>query len=145
MVRFIEKIPDKNPDDLKLPDSIFMLTDTLLIFDHVDHAIKVVSNAHVKGDPSKSYDEAVRKIDGIVANFKIGSPKSAKPHLVMRRASPVRLKSNYTKTEYENAVRVAKEYVKRGDIIQVVLSQRLQIPISSHPFQIYRALRSINT
>ncbi|MBI4974639.1 MAG: anthranilate synthase component I [Candidatus Omnitrophica bacterium] len=144
MVRYIERIPDKNPDDLKLPDSIFMLTDTLLIFDHVDHAIKVVSNAHVKGDPSKSYDEAVRKIDGIIENFKIGGPKDTIPHLVMRRASPLRLRSNYTKTEYENAVRVAKEYVKKGDVIQVVLSQRLQAPISSHPFQIYRALRSIN-
>jgi anthranilate synthase component I len=56
MVRFIENIPDKNPDDLDLPDSIFMLTDTLLIFDHVDHKIKIVSNVHVDGDPVRAYD-----------------------------------------------------------------------------------------
>jgi len=56
MVRFIEDLPDKNKDDLKLPDSVFMLTDTLLIFDHVDHKIKIVSNVHVTGNAGDKYD-----------------------------------------------------------------------------------------
>ena len=70
MVRFIEDIPDKNPDQLGIPDSTFMLTDTLLIFDHVDHKIKVVSNAHVTGSASEAYDEALRKIVVIAARLK---------------------------------------------------------------------------
>lgn len=144
MVRFIEKIPDRNPDDLGLPDSVFMLTDTLLIFDHVDHTIKVVSNVHIVDNPAKSYDEAVKKIAEIIKHFKTVAPKGGMPQAIMRRSAPLRLKSNYTKREYENAVRKAKEYIRKGDVIQVVLSQRLQTPISSHPFQIYRALRSIN-
>lgn len=142
MVRFLEDMPDKNSDDLKLPDSVFMLTDTLLIFDHVDHKIKVVSNVHIKGDPSKSYDEAVKKIEGIIKHLKTPLPKTGPGFL--KRKRPLKLKSNFTKREYEGIVKKAKGYVKRGDIIQAVLSQRLQAPIESHPFEIYRALRSIN-
>lgn len=142
MVRFIEDIPQKNPDDLKLPDSVFMLTDTLLIFDHVDHKIKVVSNVHVKEEPSKSYDGAIEKIEKIVGHLKAAA-HSPEPSFV-KRTRPLRLKSNFTKHGYEDIVKKAKGYVKKGDIIQAVLSQRLQAPIESHPFKVYRALRSIN-
>jgi anthranilate synthase component 1 len=144
MVRFIEDLPDKNPDDLKLPDSVFMLTDTLLIFDHVDHKIKVVSNVHIKGSASKAYDEAVEKIDSIITDLKSSPSKAASQSLVRRRTAPIMIKSNFTKAEFEGAVKRAKRYIRAGDIIQVVLSQRLKLPIQSEPFQIYRALRSIN-
>jgi anthranilate synthase component 1 len=144
MVRFIERLPQKNPDDLELPDSIFMLTSTLLIFDHVDHKIKVVSNVHVRGDPSRAYDEATRRIDGIVRDLKRPFRKTDSFRSSSRRRRPLTLRSNFTKSRFEDAVRKAKEHIRKGDIIQVVLSQRLQVPIRSHPFQIYRALRSIN-
>ena len=143
MIRFVEDIPDKNPDDLKLPDSVFMLTDTILVFDHVDHKIKVVSNVHVTGDPSRAYDEAVNKIDRIIGRFKARLPKEV-PVPLKRKTRPLVLKSNFTRAEFEAAVKKAKVYIKKGDIIQVVLSQRLKAPVRSHPFQIYRALRSIN-
>ncbi|MFA6320883.1 MAG: anthranilate synthase component I [Candidatus Omnitrophota bacterium] len=143
MVRFMEDLPDKNPDDLNIPDSVFMMTDTILIFDHVDHKIKVVSNAHIKGSPSKAYDEAVRKIDRIVKDLKSASSKK-EYRLSGGRTGKLKFKSNFTKKEYEAAVNKAKKYIRAGDIIQVVPSQRLQTPVRSHPFQIYRALRSIN-
>lgn len=143
MVRFIERIPDKNQDDLKLPDSVFMLTDTLLIFDHVDHKIKVVSNVHVTEDPSGSYDDAVNKIENIIKNLKTAA-KTGPSYLLKHRAKKIKMESNLTKAEFEGSVRKAKNYIKRGDIIQVVLSQRLELPIAVHPFDIYRALRSIN-
>lgn len=141
MVRFVEKIPDKNADDLNIPDSVFMLTDTLLIFDHVDHSIKVISNAHVTGDPSRVYDDAVAKIDRIVNRLKAVHPKARS---LTRKTRSLRLKSNFTKDRFEDAVKSAKSYIKKGDVIQVVLSQRFETPIESDPFQIYRALRSIN-
>ena len=143
MVRFIEDLPAKNPDDLKLPDSVFMLTDTLIIFDHVDHKIKVVSNVHVADDPGSAYDNAVKKIDGIIGHLKGPMPKSEKAR-AKKRAQPSLLKSNFTKKQFEGIVKKTKEYIRDGDIIQAVLSQRLNVPISCHPFQIYRALRSIN-
>lgn len=144
IVRFIEKIGEKNPDDLKLPDSVFMLMDTLLIFDHVDHKIKVISNVHVKGDPAQSYDEAVKKIDAVIRDLKAAPAKDSSRLVLKKREAPLKVKSNFAKSGFENIVKKAKEYIKAGDIIQVVLSQRLEVPISSTPFNIYRALRSIN-
>lgn len=142
MVRFIEQLPDKNKDDLKTPDSVFMLTDTILVFDHVDHKIKVVSNVHVGSDAASSYDEAVAKIDSIVKSLR--APVREGFPALTHKTKPLMLKSNFTKQAFEEAVNKAKQYIKAGDIIQVVLSQRLEASIESHPFQIYRALRSIN-
>ena len=143
MVRFMERLPNKNVDDLRVPDSLFMMTDTILIFDHVDHKIKIVSNAHIKGSPAKAYDEAVGKIDRIAKELK-EVPFDKKYASSKRKAGAIKIKSNFTKKEFEDAVRKAKGYIRAGDIIQVVLSQRLETPIRCHPFQIYRALRSIN-
>jgi len=144
MVRFMEEIPDKNPDDLGVPDAVFMLTDTILVFDHVDHKIKVVSNVHVKGSASRAYDEALRKIDALISRLK--GPAAPQSHLsAPRKGAPAaKLASNVTQAEFEEMVRAAKAYIKKGDIIQVVLSQRLETPVRSQPLQIYRALRSIN-
>jgi anthranilate synthase component I len=144
MVRFIENIPDKNPDDLDLPDSIFMLTDTLLIFDHVDHKIKIVSNVHVDGDPVRAYGEAVKKIDKIISRIRGPMPKIDYALYSKKRPHPSLLKSNVTKAQFEMMVNKAKEHITDGDIIQTVLSQRLKLSIDCHPFQVYRALRSIN-
>jgi anthranilate synthase component I len=144
MVRFMEKIPDKNPDDLKVADSLFILTEMLLIFDHVDHKIKIVSNVHVKGDPSKSYSQAIAKIDKVAARLKVSSHRAEAPIRIKKKTKPLAIKSNVTKHEFEESVRKAKAYIRKGDIIQVVLSQRLEVPIECDPFQIYRSLRSIN-
>jgi anthranilate synthase component 1 len=141
MVRFFEDIPDKNADDLKVPDSVFVLTDTLLIFDHITHKMKVVSNAHVKSDPSKAYNDAVKKIDRIIDTLSEEKPAEK----IKKTAGEVKIKSNFTKKGFRDTVLRAKEYIKSGDIIQVVLSQRLEVDLKKRdPFSIYRKLRSIN-
>ncbi len=144
MVRFIENIPAKNPDDLNLPDCVFMLTDTLLIFDHVDHKIKIISNVHVDGDPALAYDKAVKRIEKIVGYLKGPMPKIDYSVSSKKRPHPDLLKSNITKTQFETMVKKAKKHIEDGDIIQTVISQRLKLAIDCHPFQVYRALRSIN-
>ncbi|MFA5146381.1 MAG: anthranilate synthase component I [Candidatus Omnitrophota bacterium] len=143
MVRFMERLPDKNPDDLGIPDSVFMLTDTLLIFDHVDHTIKVVSNVHVKNNAGAAYDEALGKIDAIIRDLKSVPGKGA-AFSPKQKPGPMVVKSNMTKAGFEGSVRKAKTYIRKGDIIQTVLSQRLKVSIGARPFDIYRALRSIN-
>jgi len=144
VVRFFEELPEREKNGLELPDIFFMITDTLVIFDNVTHRIKVVSNAHVKGRAVEAaYKEATKKIDALVRKLKKpgrreaggGRRKKGKEHA---------LTSNFTRPQYEQAVLKAKEYIKAGDIFQVVPSQRFQTGINVEPYEIYRALRLIN-
>ncbi|MDA8100191.1 MAG: anthranilate synthase component I [Nitrospiraceae bacterium] len=144
VVRFFENMPERKKPSLDLPDVLFMITDTLVIFDNVTHMIKVVSNAHVNGGSvTAAYREAVRKIDGIVKKLKGPGRRQAGG---VRRKPPkgVKLTSNFTQKQYEQAVLRAQEYIKAGDIFQVVPSQRFEARITAEPFEIYRALRLIN-
>ena len=144
MVRFVEELPDETEDELQLPDCFFMLTETILIFDHVNHQIKVVANAHIDGDVNAAYAEAIEKIDALVEKLKV-SPTDKGSRGVEHPPKPSPdLQSNFTKPAYEDAVRRAKEYIAAGDIIQVVPSQRFSCPVSVDSFDIYRALRVVN-
>ena len=142
-VRFFEDIPQRNPDDLKLPDMYFMITDTLIIFDHLKHVIKVVTNAHIDKDPPlKVYEKAVRNIERLIRRIKTPSPVSI---VELPRITPkLKVKSNFSRKQFEDNIGRAKMYIRRGDIIQVVLSQRFKVNITCAPFDIYRALRSVN-
>ncbi|MFH1552141.1 MAG: anthranilate synthase component I [Candidatus Omnitrophota bacterium] len=142
MVRFIEDLPDENPEDFDIPDMQLVLTDTILIFDHVDHKIKVVSNAIVKDDPSRAYEEACKKIDRITEKLKTGEAKPKKQAKIRR--GPSEIKSNFSEKEFCKIVEEAKEYIRAGEVIQIVLSQRLKRRTEMDAFSIYRALRSIN-
>ncbi|MEE9500385.1 MAG: anthranilate synthase component I [Candidatus Omnitrophota bacterium] len=145
MARFFERIPDTSRDDLKLPDCLFVLTDTMLIFDHVESRIKIVSNAFVGKNASSSYDEAVKKIEEIVKHLSEAKRMPEGPARAKKAGrGKSRIKSNFTRREFMRIVKKAKEYIRAGDIIQVVLSQRFKRDIRSKPFDIYRALRSIN-
>ncbi len=154
-VRFFENIPDKNPDDLKMADLIFMLTDTVLIFDHVNHSIKIVVNvllpknnskiSKIANDREKTrlYNKALTKINSIQDDFNNSIPKQSlenNGHGFTRK----KLLSNYKKADFQNLIKESKSYIKNGDITQVVLSQRFKIKIDKTPFNIYRNLRSIN-
>lgn len=142
MVRFIEDIPDSNPDSVGMPDMLLMLTDTIVIFDHVDHKIKVVSNCLVENDDLEgAYERACMKIDCIIDDLKMPIPHSAEK---FSGISQEKFSSNFTESDFCLAVEKAKEYIAAGDIIQVVLSQRITRRTLSDPFLIYRALRSVN-
>ena len=147
MVRFFEELPDSTVDDLDLPDCTFIFTDTLLIFDHVRHRIRVVCNARVGDDPEAAYELAIRKIEALIERMRSPVAPSDRPgHVVpdasSRTCSPP--SSNFTQDEFESAVRKSKEYIAAGDVIQVVLSQRFQTKVTADPFDVYRALRSLN-
>lgn len=149
-VRFFERIPDKNPDDLGLADSLFILTDTILIFDHVNHTIKIVKNVilpQAKNKISaaklkKIYNQAINKIESIQKDFY--KPFHEKGKKAAVRGKNIKLSSNLTENRFKDIIKKAKHYIKRGDIIQVVLSCRLNIKIDKEPFSIYRNLRSLN-
>ena len=141
VARYFERLPSPAPNPLGLPESVTMLVDNLLVFDHLTHKIKVVSHAHLDGDVESAYYEATRRIDSLVARLRQPVPPRPSPPALFS-ASPV--SSNLTQNEFEASVSQAKEHIYSGDIIQAVLSQRLAKPMKAHPFALYRALRSLN-
>ncbi len=144
-VRFIEKIPDKNPDVLGIPDALFMFTETLLAFDHARKTIQVICNVDIDNfdSPEAAYTHAVERIDQEIARLRSsGDAKRLSPEPL--EAASLKVESNFKKTGFMVAVRKAKAHIKKGDIIQVVLSQRFRTRVHADPFDIYRALRSIN-
>ncbi len=141
-VRGFEKLPNNNPDELGLPDLYFIITETMLIFDHVRNKIKIVSNVHVNGDAETAYGEALKNIDAIEA--KLRAPLPAALSNQAQAAPNSELQSNVTREYFCDSVRKAKEYICAGDIFQVVLSVRFARKVQSSPLDLYRALRCIN-
>ncbi|MGE5279965.1 MAG: anthranilate synthase component I [Deltaproteobacteria bacterium] len=145
MVRFFERLPDGNPDDLKAADCLFMLSDTVLIFDHVNRTLKIVANAILRDKApaavAAAYAHSRARIAALLRRLKQSLPG---PAFTPRRSGGVRVTPNITPRQYKDAVRKAKEYIRKGDIIQVVLSQRFSAPLKTGSFDIYRSLRAIN-
>ena len=144
-VRFFEKIPDKNKEKLGIPDTLFILTDTILIFDRLNHTLKIVNNVILSKQVSalkkkKLYQQAIKKIESIYDDFNrfVIQAKAVKPR------AEISISSNFTRPEFIRMVKKGKEYIKKGDIIQVVLSQRFKVKTQRDPFEIYRTLRSLN-
>ena len=144
VVRFFEPtIPPPPKDELGLPEMLFMITDTVLIFDHRMRRLRVLSNAHVEGgDANRAYDTAVSQIKQIVA-------KLSKPTLLpninsFRQPAPVAPESNTTREEYLQTVRDTQEYIHAGDIFQIVPSQRFQTEYTGDALTLYRSLRFVN-
>ncbi|BEH09659.1 anthranilate synthase component I [Geobacter sulfurreducens subsp. ethanolicus] len=142
MVRHFERLPTDKPAVIGAWDSCFLITDTIVIFDNMRQKITVVSNAHQDEGVSAeaAYADAVARIDGIIARLK--APLPAQPAAAAARK--VSFSSNITREAFEDAVERAKEYVRAGDIIQVVLSQRFSGELTVDPLDIYRVLRTLN-
>ncbi len=142
MVRFFEELPDDNENDLELPDSLFVITDTLLIFDNVSHTIKIISNAHTdQGELEDVYNETIGKIEKLEQLLRQPTPEVK---LSEGNKSPATFESNFQKADFLKAVDKIKNYINEGDAIQVVLAQRLKFTLGQDPFTVYRALRTIN-
>ncbi|MCB1243454.1 MAG: anthranilate synthase component I [Verrucomicrobiales bacterium] len=145
MVRFFEPtVTPPPPDTLGLPDMVFLLTDTLVIFDHRFRRLQVV--AHVKIDehasPEEGYADARRRIEDLVT--RLGRPVGGNPMPLLVEPPEIPASSNTTQSEYEGMVRAAKEYILAGDIFQVVPSQRFTADYTGSPIDLYRALRHVN-
>jgi anthranilate synthase component 1 len=141
-VRFFEQLPDENPDPLNLPDLYFLITDTLIIFDHVKNRLLIVSNAHVGDDGAAAYEEAVIKIERLEKLLR--RPLNAPTGNGAAFSEDTTIRSSFTKEGFCDVVRKAKEYICAGDIFQVVLSQRFERDVAASPLSLYRALRCIN-
>jgi len=142
MVRYFERVSLTKPAVLDAWDSYMVITDTILIFDTIRQKIKVVSNAHMENGktPETAYAEAKAKIDAIVGKLRTPLPPAVTPP----SAGKISFSSNVDRAVFEESVEKAKEYVRAGDVIQVVLSQRFSADLTVEPLDIYRVLRTLN-
>ena len=141
--RFEPTVPPHPKDDLSLPDMLFLIADTVVLFDHKNRRIKVVACAF-PGELGldESRREAVDRIQRMIAIM--ASPSSMEPFPTGAVADRLPVTSNFTREAFQKAVLDSKEFIKAGDIFQIVLSQRFSIPYHGDPVHLYRALRFVN-
>lgn len=146
VVRYVENLPNAPTDDRSLPDLSFALYDRMVVFDNVSKTLFVVAMARLDqtgGDAKAAYDDACRRVDELAS--RLSQPTTLPPADIATTGAPqIAWKSNFQQSEYEAAVRKCVEYIRAGDIFQVVLSQRLTLDLGCDPFEVYRTLRVVN-
>jgi len=145
MVRFFEPtVPPPPKDELGLPEMVFLIADSVVIFDHRYRLMQVVANVCLTDFPDAraAYDDAQRRIGEMIE--RLSRPLHVKPMAAAPAIAPDAAVSNTTRDEYLAMVEKAKEYIRAGDIFQVVPSQRFQVPYTGRPIELYRALRHVN-
>jgi anthranilate synthase component 1 len=141
VVRQLENIGNRAKDDLDVPDCTLMFFDRLLAFDHLRHQIHIIASADVsKETPQRAYDRALRDIHAIEKRLFAGV-RLKKP---APKAGKLRIHAGTRREVFEHSVERAKEYIAAGDAFQVVLSQRIDFTPEVEPFNLYRALRTVN-
>jgi anthranilate synthase component 1 len=142
LVRTVEPLGEPNPDPLGLPDMALMITDVLLVFDHLRHELTIMSCAIAEegGEVDAAYERAAEAIADVRARLRGAVPAPDTPQL----AEPPRFESNMEREEFEAVVERIVEYVHAGDAFQVVPSQRFSAPAPVEAFSIYRGLRAVN-
>ncbi len=147
MVRLIERLPKRLRDEIGLYDAQLMFYHGIVAFDHVQHRLWIVRNVATEGPGTlrAKYNAAVREIAR--TRKLLEEPAAAeqpKSPAKSKRAKALKVTSNFKCDEYLAAVRKAKNYIRAGDIFQVVLSQRFSAKTDAHPFDVYRELRALN-
>jgi anthranilate synthase component 1 len=145
-VRYTERLPDVPPDDRGLPDLSFAFYDRMVLFDHIRKTVLVVAQAHLEPgvDPKAAYESACGRIDELVERLACPGPELGVIDIDTESPLSLQPRSNFTQAQYESVVRRCQEYIKAGDIFQVVPSQRFEIQTKAKPFDIYRVLRVVN-
>ena len=142
--QFEPTLGDSPPDTLGVPDALFMLADTLLVFDHRLRRVQIIANAFIEehASPEEAYLAAIGRIHSLVEILNRPLHVPALNGLAQITEHPA--DSNTTQAEYEQMVRDGKEFIKAGDIFQFVPSQRFTVPFDQSPVDLYRALRHVN-
>jgi anthranilate synthase component 1 len=142
LVRTVEPLGEPNPDPLGLPDLALMITDAMLVFDHLRHELTILACAFAdaEGEIDAGYERAAATIAAMRERLRGAVPAPAAPSV----SAPPEFVSNMKREEFEAAVARIVEYVHAGDAFQVVPSQRFSAPATVEPFSVYRGLRAVN-
>ncbi len=141
-VRLVENLQDINPDDLDVPDGIFLRPTIMAVFDTIEDTVTLITPARpVEGEgPNQAYESAINRLTETVSLMESSLPQQL-DYTHHETPDPV---SNIKHSDFLEMVKKAKEYILAGDIFQVVLSQRFAVPFKLPPFSLYRALRRLN-
>jgi anthranilate synthase component I len=142
LVRSVEPLGEPNPDPLGLPDLALMLTDSLVVFDHLTHTVTILANVYADGDLEAGYARAAEQIADIRWRLEGPVPRPAQ-RPAQDRIAP-EFQSNMPREQFEAMVSRIIEYIYAGDAFQVVPSQRWSAPVPVEAFSIYRGLRAVN-
>jgi anthranilate synthase component 1 len=142
LVRTVEPLGAANPDPVGLPDLALMLTDGLVVFDHLKHTVTVIANVYVDDDLDASYARAAETIASVRWKLEGPVPRHGRPPQRDREVPP--FTSNMSREQFEGIVARIIEYIYAGDAYQVVPSQRWSAPVPVEAFSIYRGLRAVN-
>ncbi len=144
MVRLIEEIPDENPDIVDIPDSVMIRPTVMVIFDNVKSTMTIVTPVRqTSGDEKAAYEAATRRLDKILERLSDPVPSNAIHHNT-KMSVPVPAESNIGKDAFFDMVKQAAEYIRAGEIFQVVLGQSFSMPFDLPGFSLYRSLRRTN-
>ncbi|MDX6697219.1 MAG: anthranilate synthase component [Solirubrobacteraceae bacterium] len=140
LVRTVEPLGPPNPDTIGLPDLALMITDVLVVFDHLKHEVSILANVYAEDDVERSYTAARETIGEVRERLRGAVPV---PEKAPGRQAP-RFESNMPREAFEGMVTRIVEYIRAGDAYQVVPSQRWSAPVPVEAFSIYRGLRAVN-
>jgi anthranilate synthase component 1 len=147
-VRYVEHLPHAPQDDRQIPDLSFGLFDHMVVFDHVSKTVHVLVLVDVRGCDRRErrtrYDRGCARVDELVRRLDSPLPHVALADISTTGAVQLDYTSNFTREAFEQAVSKCVRYIEAGDIFQVVISQRLQVPFDLPPFELYRTLRVVN-
>jgi anthranilate synthase component I len=142
LVRTVEPLGEPNPDPIGVPDLALMMTDALVVFDHLKHTVTVIANVYAEGDVDAAYARAADTIAEIRWRLDGPVPRPSHPPTAGRVAPEFH--SNMSRETFEAMVARIIEYIYAGDAFQVVPSQRWSAPVPIEAFSIYRGLRAVN-
>jgi len=142
-IRLFENIPGRHPNDLDTDDMLLMLAESIIVYDHYTNTIRIIIHTGCTGSPEKAYRNGCEKLAAIADLIRNGTPVEGHERdgetsgcLDIRHETP--------RGDFENIVAEAKKYIEKGDVFQIVLSQRLSVSVESGGFDIYRELRRMN-
>lgn len=145
VIRYTENLPNPPEDDRKLPDMSFAFYDRMVVFDQINKTVLVVAFANLKEQSvEEAYAKAAQRVDEMCRQLQRGEADLQLTDISLKGEPSTDCSSNFTQQQFEDAVTASKEYIKAGDVFQVVLSQRLQRDTHARPLDIYRALRVVN-
>ena len=147
VVRYCESLPNPPRDDRQVPDLAFAFYDRMVVFDNVSKTMFVIAMARLDrfaGDHERAYQDAMRRVDELVEQLSDSTEELPCTDIDTRGDVSIHFESNFSQPDFEDAVRQCVDYIRAGDIFQVVVSQRLGVEFESDPFEIYRTLRVVN-